>query len=284
VNKTQVSCRAAEASRVERSDAWRREVRRTYARAATCAAAVVPGDVRPASRAPHSGLGCGSPTTFAGLAPGEWVLDLGSGAGFDCLAASVEVGSAGRVVGIDMTPEMVRLARRHAADAGVRVAHFLQADIGHLPFADETFDVVMSNCVINLCADQQRALAEAWRVLKPGGRLAVADIVALTPLPAPVLAGLAARTGCVAGAVPMERLPAMLRAAGFESDQIVIEEHSCSLLCGWAPGRGLDRHVAAARITAAKPGAEMTGGVRRDVARSASATSDAISLADGIPR
>ena len=229
----------------------RRSVRETYARAATLAAAVVPGS-RAVTCTPHSGLGCGSPTAFAGFSPGEWVLDLGSGAGFDCLAAAVEVGNGGRVVGIDMTPEMVRLARRHAADAGVAIVDFLQAEIECLPFRDATFDVVMSNCVINLCAGKERVLAEACRVLKPNGRLAVADIVAIAPLPASLLADLALHTGCVAGAVQLETLSRMLRRAGFASEAIDIGEHSGALIDAWAPALGFERFVAAANITAMK--------------------------------
>ena len=203
---------------------------------------------------PHSGLGCGSPTAFAGLAPGEWVLDLGCGAGFDCLAAAVEVGSGGRVVGIDMTPEMVRRASRHAADAGVLVAHFLQARIECLPFPDASFDVVMSNCVINLCADKERVLAEACRVLKPNGRFAVADIVAVAALPVAVLSDLSLHTGCIAGATQVEDYARMLRKAGFTSEQIAIAEHSRSLIDSWAPGLALERFVASANITADKAG------------------------------
>jgi len=208
----------------------------------------------PSCCTPHSGLGCGSPTTFANLAPGEWVLDLGSGAGFDCLAAALEVGRHGRVVGIDLTPGMVRLARRHAADAGVTSAHFLQGELEALPFADATFDIVISNCVINLCPDKARVLAEAWRVLKPHGRLAVADIVAIAPLPPDVLADLARHTGCIAGATPMEKIHGLLRQAGFASAEIHIGKHSQDLIGSWAPHSPLAYVVAAANIVARKDG------------------------------
>lgn len=232
-------------------DVLRREVQRTYASAAHLAAEVGTGS-RVASCSPHSGLGCGSPTAFAGLSAGEWVLDLGSGAGFDCLAAAVEVGRKGRVVGIDMTPEMLHLARRHAAQAGVAIVHFLRGAIEQLPFPNETFDVVISNCVINLSAEKEQVLAEACRVLKPGGRLAVADIVATAPLPVRVRQRLACHTGCVAGATPMERMAAMLREGGFEPAQIEVEEHSRSLISAWTIGADLERYVAAARITGRK--------------------------------
>jgi ubiquinone/menaquinone biosynthesis C-methylase UbiE len=200
----------------------------------------------------HSGLGCGSPIALAGLAPGEWVLDLGSGAGFDCLAAALEVGSRGRVVGIDMTPEMVRLARRHAGDAGVAIVHFLQGEIENLPFADASFDVVVSNCVINLCAEKERVFAEACRVLKPDGRLAVADIVAAAPLPEDVQSDLELHTACMAGATELDSLSRMLGEAGFVSIEIDLGAHSDSLLDDWAPGLDLKRFVAAANISARK--------------------------------
>lgn len=239
-------------------DALRQAVRATYARQATVATAVVPGRrprrCTPRSCTPHSGLGCGSPTTFAALQPGEWVLDLGSGAGFDCLAAALDVGCRGRVVGVDMIPGMVRLARRHAADAGVAIVDFLQGELEALPFPDATFDVVISNCVLNLCPDKARVLAEACRVLKPNGRLALADIVAVAPLPEAILADLALHAGCVAGATPLDALAPLLGDAGFSAVHIDFGAHSESLIGNWAPDRALDRLVAAANVTASKPG------------------------------
>jgi SAM-dependent methyltransferase len=229
----------------------RRRVRETYARAAEVAAAVACGP-RAASCVPHSGLGCGSPTMFAGLAPGEWVLDLGSGAGFDCLAAAVEVGSRGRVVGIDFTPEMVRLARRNATQAGAAGATFLQGEIERLPFRGAAFDAVISNCVLNLCADKEAILAEAFRVLKPGGRLAISDIVALAPVPAHVAGDPALHDGCIAGATPLPALRAMLRRAGFVAVEIDLGEHSRALVEAWAPGRDFGGSVAAANVIARK--------------------------------
>jgi arsenite methyltransferase len=226
---------------------WRSTVRETYARAATR-----PDDHRRGASCAtsHSGLGCGSPIAFAGLAAGEQVLDLGSGAGFDCLAAALEVGRQGRVVGIDMTPEMVRLARRNGRDAGVAGVDFLQGEIERLPFADASFDVVVSNCVINLCQDKARVFAEACRVLKPNGRLAVADIVAVAPLPEVLRQALC--DGCVGGATPLDALPPMLRDAGFESVDIEIAAHSGELLDAWAPEAALERFIAAANVIARK--------------------------------
>ena len=152
-----------------------------------------------------------------------------------------------------MTPEMVRLACRHVEDAGIPNVHFVQAEIERLPFADGTFDAVISNCVINLCSGKDQALAEASRVLKPNGRLAIADIVAVAPLHVDVLEELALYTGCVAGATPLDSLARMLREAGFVSEKITIADHSSSLLEAWAPELNLNRYVAAARITGLKP-------------------------------
>ncbi|NJD34616.1 MAG: methyltransferase domain-containing protein [Betaproteobacteria bacterium] len=183
---------------------------------------------------------------------GESVMDLGSGAGFECLAAAVEVGRGGQVVGIDMTPDMVRLARRDAADTGVTITHFLQADMECLPFPDACFEVVISNCAINLCAEKARVFAEACRVLKPNGRLAVADIVAVAPLPASVQEDLALHTDCVAVAMQLEMISGMLGKAGFTAVEIAVGEHSRPLLETWAPDSGLGHFVAAAIITARK--------------------------------
>lgn len=198
------------------------------------------------------GLGCGDPTALAALQSGESVLDLGSGAGFDCFAAAVCVGRHGRVIGIDLTPEMVRLAHRNAIAAGVPTVSFLLGEIERLPMRDEIFDVVMSNCVINLCPDKARVLTEAYRVLRRGGRLAVSDIVARAPLPAEIADDLALYAGCVAGAVTAAELSAALREAGFDSVRIGIGEERRTVIGAWAPGRGLERFVSAADITAVK--------------------------------
>jgi len=230
--------------------AVREAVRRSYARAATCEGPCAP---RAFPCVPHSGLGCGTPTSLARLAPGESVLDLGSGAGFDCLAAALEVGPGGRVVGVDMTAEMVRLARRNAFDAGVPIVHFLQAEVERLPFADARFDVVLSNCVINLCPDKAQVFAEACRVLKPGGRLAVADVVSLAPLPPHLRERLTDPGACVAAAADVDTLAAMLRAAGFAAWTIGIAPHSRNVMEAWAPQSGLHRFVAAAEIQATRP-------------------------------
>ena len=198
------------------------------------------------------GLGCGDPTALADLQAGEVVLDLGCGQGFDCLVAAHFVGRSGRVIGIDMTAEMLSQAHDHAIAAGVSTVTFLNAEIERLPLADATFDVVMSNCVINLCPDKAGVLSEAYRVLRPGGRLALSDIVALQPLPDAIVDDLTMHVGCVAGAAAADELTAALQAIGFESVCIDIRAESPSLIGTWAPGKGLERFVAAADIVARK--------------------------------
>lgn len=199
-----------------------------------------------------NGLGCGDPTALAALQPGETVLDLGSGPGLDCFVAALCVGQGGRVVGIDLTPEMIRLARHNAAEAGVRTVSFLLGEIERLPLQGEVFDVVMSNCVINLCPDKNRVLTEVYRVLRRGGRIAFSDIVGLGPLPREIADDLVLYAGCVAGVVTAEEMSAVLHDAGFDSIRIVLREKSHQLLSSWAPGRGLERFVAAADIMAIK--------------------------------
>jgi len=201
----------------------------------------------------RSGLGCGDPTILADLQAGEVVLDLGSGAGFDCLVAAHSVGCSGRVIGIDLTPEMVSLAHKNAVASGVLTVSFLRGEIERLPLRDEAFDVVISNCVINLCPDKTGVLAEAYRVLRPGGRLAVSDIVALLPLPDEIVDDLAMYVGCVAGAAPADELTTALHKVGFDSVRVVIREESRSLIGSWAPGKGLERFIASADIVARKP-------------------------------
>jgi SAM-dependent methyltransferase len=162
------------------------------------------------------GLGCGNPTAIARLGPGETVLDLGSGAGMDAFAAAAQVGPTGRVIGVDTTPEMLARARRIAVERGLadRV-EFREGLIEDLPVTDDSVDVVLSNCVINLSPDKAGVFTEAFRVLKPGGRLAVSDIVLTEPLPAEVAGTVGAWVGCVGGATPAEDYLGAIEEAGF---------------------------------------------------------------------
>jgi SAM-dependent methyltransferase len=162
-----------------------------------------------------SSLGCGNPTALADLHPGETVLDLGSGGGLDVLLSARRVGPTGKAYGLDMTPEMLALARRNQAEAGVENAEFLAGTIEDIPLPDGSVDVVISNCVINLAADKDPVLREAFRVLKPGGRFAVSDIVLLKPLPEAAQRAMRLWTGCVAGALLDTDYVARLTAAGF---------------------------------------------------------------------
>lgn len=162
------------------------------------------------------GLGCGNPIALASLREGETVLDLGSGAGFDCFLAADRVGKTGKVIGVDMTAEMIDRARENARKDKVENVEFRLGDIEHLPVEDGSVDVVISNCVINLAPDKGRVFSEAYRVLKPGGRLMVSDIVLTKPLPDFVKNSVAAYIGCVAGAALKEDYLGAMRQAGFD--------------------------------------------------------------------
>ena len=168
------------------------------------------------------GLGCGSPTAIAQLAPGESVLDLGSGGGLDCFLAAEQVGPHGQVVGVDMTPEMVALARANLRETSHRNVEFRLGEIEHLPVADASVDVVISNCVVNLSLDKGRVSREVFRVLRPGGRVAISDMVALEVLPDSVRNDLELVAGCVGGAVTADEFKASLREAGFRDIRIEV--------------------------------------------------------------
>ncbi len=169
----------------------------------------------------NMGLSCGNPTAFARLRPGETVVDLGCGGGLDVLLAAAKVGPTGKAVGIDMTPEMVERARRNAERQGVANAEFHRATIDKLPLPDASADCVISNCVINLAPDKSAVFREVYRVLKPGGRLAVSDIALKKPLPPELAADIMAYVGCIAGAVLVGEYERGLRAAGFQAVQVL---------------------------------------------------------------
>jgi len=201
------------------------------------------------------GLGCGNPQAIAALKPGETVLDLGSGAGFDAFLAARQVGDTGRVIGVDMTPAMLIKARANAEQGGYRNTEFRLGEIEHLPVADATVDVILSNCVINLSPDKPQVFAEAYRVLKPGGRLAISDVVALGELPEHLRQDQALYAGCVGGAVSIPELTAMLESNGFTDIRISPKDASRSFIRDWAPGTAIEDFVVSANIEAVKPAA-----------------------------
>ena len=199
------------------------------------------------------GLGCGNPQALAAMRPGEVVVDLGSGAGIDCFLAAQQVGPEGRVIGVDMTHEMLAKARANAASIGAANVEFRLGEIEHLPIADDTADVMISNCVINLVPDKAQVFREAFRVLKPGGRLAVSDVINLKPLPAALASDPTLLCGCVAGAAPGSQVEAWLAAAGFVGVRIAEKPESREPISAWAPGRGIEDYIVSASIEARKP-------------------------------
>ena len=199
------------------------------------------------------GLGCGNPQAIADLRPGDTVIDLGSGAGFDCFLAAKRVLPGGRVIGVDMTASMITKARANARTAGIAGVEFRLGEIEHLPVADGIADVILSNCVINLVPDKKAAFQEAWRALKPGGRLAISDVVAMAPLPAALQAQVAALTGCISGASPVEQLRSVLSEIGFTDVRVDVKPGSREFIRDWMPGSGSEDYIASAAITATKP-------------------------------
>ena len=206
------------------------------------------------------GLGCGNPQAIAALQPGETVLDLGSGGGFDCFLAARQVGEMGRVIGVDMTPEMIRKARANAVKGGFQNVEFRLGEIEHLPVADRSVDVIISNCVINLSPDKATVFQDAFRALKPGGRLAVADIVATAPLPEEARKDLALISGCVGGAAHMDEIETLLRETGFRDIRIQPKTSIRDVIREWGKrhtdgvsGSRVEEYVVSATIEAVKP-------------------------------
>ncbi len=180
-------------------------------------------ELKTAPEGANLGLGCGNPVAIASLREGETVLDLGSGAGFDCFLAANEVGPSGRVIGVDMTPEMVEKARENAQRNNYQNVEFRLAEIEHLPVADDSVDVIISNCVINLSPDKGKVFREAFRVLKPGGRLMISDLVLLKELPNFLKNSARGYVGCISGAMLKEKYIETITAAGFQKTRIVDE-------------------------------------------------------------
>ena len=194
------------------------------------------------------GLGCGNPTAIAALRPGETVLDLGAGGGFDCFLAAHAVGPTGTVIGVDMTPEMIARARDNARKISATNVEFRLGEIEHLPVADQTVDAILSNCVINLSPEKEAVFREALRVLRPGGRLAISDVVAIAPIPPELQSQAAALAGCIAGAAPLEDLEAMLARVGFVDIAVTIAPRSAEIVDSWLAGASA--YIASATIEA----------------------------------
>ncbi|CCQ73465.1 arsenite methyltransferase [Magnetospira sp. QH-2] len=200
------------------------------------------------------GLGCGNPQALAAMKPGEVVVDLGSGAGFDVFLAARQVGDNGHVIGVDMTHEMLAKARENAEKGGYPNVEFRLGEIEYLPIADNQADVIISNCVINLSPDKASVFREAFRVLKPGGRVAVSDVVQTADFPPELMDDMGLLCGCVTGATPVVELENHMKEAGFKDIRIDIKEESRAVIKDWAPGKGVEKYVVSASIEAVKPG------------------------------
>lgn len=194
-------------------------------------------DLAASPHAANMGLSCGNPTAIASLRPGEVVLDLGSGGGFDCFIAGRRVGPSGRVIGVDMTPDMVSRARRNVGvyrqQSGLDNVEFRLGEIEHLPVADSSVDVVISNCVLNLSPDKPRVWREIARVLRPGGRVAISDLALLRTLPEQIRADVVALVGCVAGAVPIDEVRTQIESAGLALISVISKPEYIDAMTQW---------------------------------------------------
>jgi arsenite methyltransferase len=199
------------------------------------------------------GLGCGNPKAIAALRPGEAVVDLGAGGGFDCFLAAQEVGHEGHVIGIDMTPQMLSKARGNAEKGRFLNVEFRLGEIEHLPVADNTADVIISNCVINLSPDKGQVFKEAFRVLKPGGRLAISDVVATIEMPEDMRNDPKLIAGCIGNAALIDDLNRFIKEAGFVDIEIQPKDESRTFIRDWAPGQGVEDYVVSATIEGRKP-------------------------------
>ena len=203
----------------------------------------------------NMGLGCGNPVALASLQPGETVVDLGSGGGFDCFLAAKEVGDTGQVIGVDMTPEMISKARKNAEKIKATNVEFRLGEIENLPIPDNTADIIMSNCVINLSPDKASVYKDALRVLKPGGRLAISDVLATATLPDDIRNDLALVSACVGGASTIDETKGLLTEVGFKDIQITTKQNSKDLVKEWDPEKKSEvwEYVVSAYIEAVKP-------------------------------
>ncbi len=210
-------------------------------------------DIESAPEGANLGLGCGNPVALASLKTGETVVDLGSGGGFDCFLAAGKVGPAGRVIGVDMTPEMIQKARNNAQKVDADNVEFRLGEIEHLPVADNSADIILSNCVINLSVDKRQVFREALRVLKPGGRLAISDILATAPLPPEVQKDLALISACVGGAATVDETRTMLEREGFVDIRIDMIDKSRQIINAYTDSGDAGDYIASANIQARKP-------------------------------
>lgn len=201
----------------------------------------------------NMGLGCGNPQAIADLKTGEVVLDLGAGGGFDAFLAARKVGPNGKVYGVDMTPEMLSTSRANAARDGYRNVEFLLGEIEHLPLPNNSVNVIISNCVINLSPDKAQVFSESFRVLKDGGRIAISDVVANKPLPPEMINNKDLYCNCISGAITIDELKQILSKAGFTDIVIETQENSRMFIKDWVPGAGAENYVISAKIKAIKP-------------------------------
>lgn len=199
------------------------------------------------------GLGCGNPRAIASLQIGETVLDLGAGGGFDCFLASHEVGDSGHVIGVDMTPDMLSKARNNAVKGQYHNVEFRLGEIEHLPVADNSIDVIISNCVINLSPNKEQVFKDAFRALRPGGRLAISDVVATAELPEAMRNDADLIAGCIGNASLIEDLQAIMLNAGFSDIRIEPKDESKDFIRDWAPDHNVTDYVVSATIEAIKP-------------------------------
>lgn len=200
----------------------------------------------------NMGLGCGNPIAIASLKEGETVLDLGCGGGFDCFLARRQVGEIGYVIGVDMTPDMIKLARKNAEEDGYTNVEFRLGEIEHLPVADASADVIISNCVINLSLEKEKVFEEAYRVLRPGGRLSISDVVATAELPEQIKQDLRMMTGCIAGAEYVENIRMLMQSAGFKDIKLVPKDNGREIVRSWVPDGNIEDYVTSYIIEAVK--------------------------------
>ncbi len=211
-------------------------------------------DLAKAPSGADMGLGCGNPRAIASLKSGETVVDLGAGGGFDCFLAAHEVGETGHVIGIDMTPDMLSKARINAEKGQFKNVEFRLGEIEHLPIQDATIDVIISNCVINLSPNKAQVFIDAFRVLKPGGRLAISDVVATVELPEAMRNDPALIAGCMGNASLISDLEEIIKTAGFCNVRIEPKDESKAFIRDWAPDHNVTDYVVSASIEGVKPG------------------------------